>query len=178
MSILIISTCQKEQPLLHTEFVQPIADILKSLDMDVEVVHYLDTYVPQKHDRIIISGTALKDDAYLDHLDTFSWLATYEKPVLGICAGMQIIASVFGGNVQNAKEIGMTRCEPIDHDPLFAGLSEAYSLHHMSVSVPDMFDVLVRSVSCTQAIRKNHIVGVLFHPEVNNKEIIQRFVEK
>ena len=45
---------------------------------------------------IILSGTALKDTATLSQPEKFMWLKETEKPVLGICAGMETIGVVFG----------------------------------------------------------------------------------
>ncbi|HEX9863034.1 MAG TPA: hypothetical protein VGB11_07125, partial [Candidatus Bathyarchaeia archaeon] len=63
-------------------------------------------------------------------------------------------------------------------NPLFSSSFKAYALHNYSIQPSLEFDVLADSAKCVQAIKHKHkdIYGVLFHPEVRNKEIIQRFI--
>jgi GMP synthase-like glutamine amidotransferase len=73
----------------------------------------------------------------------------------------------------------MTRITTTAPNPLFSSTFHAYALHNFSLKSGEGFEVLAESKKCVQAIkRKNeHIYGVLFHPEVRNPEIIQRFVK-
>ena len=74
--------------------------------------------------------------------------------------------------------IGMTQITTLKANPLFSSTFKAYSLHNFSVVPSDDFEVLAESTHCVQAIkhRKRDVYGVLFHPEVRNKEILQRFI--
>ena len=78
------------------EFVSPILAVAEKLDK-CTVKHYLDVSEQDLDgsDRIILSGTALKDNGFLAQPERFQWLKETEKPVLGICAGMEIIGAVF-----------------------------------------------------------------------------------
>jgi GMP synthase-like glutamine amidotransferase len=51
-------------------------------------------------------------------------------------------------------------------------------LHNFSVVSSDDFEVLAETTTCVQAIKhvQKDIFGVLFHPEVRNREIIERFI--
>jgi GMP synthase (glutamine-hydrolysing) len=101
-----------------------------------------------------------------------------DKPILGICAGMQTLGLVFGGRLQECLEIGMTQVETLKTNPLFSSSFKAYSLHNYSIQPSDEFDALAESAKCIQAIKhkQKNIYGVLFHPEVRNQEIVQRFI--
>jgi len=130
-------------------------------------------------DRVILSGTALKDTATLSQPEKFMWLKETEKPVLGICAGMETIGVVFGMPLIRSLEIGMTKINTLKENPLFGGDFKAYSLHSYCVEPSEDFEVWAESVKCIQAIKHKHkkIYGVLFHPEVRNKETLKLFIQ-
>jgi len=106
MTLLIISTCKEK--LLELEFVKPIERILTQNNIPFTIKHY--TKLTPKHlnnaDKIIISGTSLNDEDYLNRLENFSWIKYFSKPILGICAGAQIIQLLHDGKSKPAKEIG------------------------------------------------------------------------
>ncbi|MCJ7423113.1 hypothetical protein MUP01_02450, partial [Candidatus Bathyarchaeota archaeon] len=54
----------------------------------------------------------------------------------------------------------------------------AYELHKYSIKPSLELDVLAESNNCVQAIkhRERNIYGVLFHPEVRNRKIIEQFI--
>jgi GMP synthase-like glutamine amidotransferase len=171
--ILIISLCTKKHPVFFDEFVKPIADCITEPH---EVAHYTEKFDSEKYSKIILCGTALKDDEYLKHLDKFEWLKDTKKPVLGICAGMQVIARVNGAEIHEAKEIGFTNISS-DH-VLLKNTKEVYCLHHLAVECPKGFKKIAESDICLQSIQKDKIIGLLFHPEVNNKHLIRTFIEQ
>lgn len=173
--ILVIDVCAER---LHShEFVRPVMDILS--DMDTKTVRY-DEITQTDLDactHIIICGTSLQDNDYMEHLDRFSWIKETEKPVLGICAGMQIIGAVFGCGYGNKTEIGYFT-ETL-HDFLGAeGETQVYHLHNNYVNANDEFFVCDEN-EIPQAIKHKSkpIYGALFHPEVRNKEMIRAFAK-
>jgi len=145
--ILVIKTNQHR---LHDdEFVKPITDLLPKNQFIVKHYSELTEENIEKTDKIIICGTALKDNNYRNNLDKFVWLKTYNKPVLGICAGMQIIGLMQGHKLINNKKIGV-----------FEG---KYHLHNFGVK--DFRDEM----------KIDNFRGYLFHPEVLNKNLILEF---
>ncbi|MBI2507655.1 gamma-glutamyl-gamma-aminobutyrate hydrolase family protein [Candidatus Woesearchaeota archaeon] len=171
--ILIINVSKDR---LHDlEFIKPITDLLKKS----KVIHYKD--LKQKDldsaEKIIIAGTSLKDDEYLKDLEKFSWIKDYKKPILGICAGMQILALANGSRLKKAKEIGQTEIKILKENKLIKDITKVYSLHQFSVTLPGGFDLLAESSKSIQAIKINNHYGVLFHPEVFNKEVIENFAK-
>jgi GMP synthase-like glutamine amidotransferase len=171
--ILIVNVCSEK--LHYLEFVKPIEDIIAE---DFVMKHYNDLTKEdlEKCDKVIICGTSLKDNNFLSDLEKFDWLKDFEKPVFGICAGFQILGLVFGGKLEKSTEIGYFKekfSEP------FLDLEdevEVYHLHNNFVSGwGEEWSVfggdIVQAVKC----KEKDIYGVLFHPEVRNKDLIREF---
>ena len=179
--ILVVDMNWKEDSLGFYEFVVPILTIAKKLD-DFVVRHYLKITSQDLNrcNKIILSGTALKDNAFLSHLELFHWIKEIEKPSLGICAGMEVLGMVFGADLIESLEIGMTMIQTVKVNPLFFGDFKAYSLHSYCVKPSDSFDILAKSAKSVQAIKHKNkkIYGLLFHPEVRNQEILINFINK
>ena len=177
--ILVVDMNSKENPFGFHEFVLPIVSITEELEK-CAVQHYLevDEASLSDYDKIILSGSALKDTVTLNQTARFDWLKDCGKPVLGICAGMQTIGLVFGGRVEKCREIGMTDVTTCKENILFSSVFKVYALHNYALVPPGEFDVLAESASCVHAIKHKHktVYGVLFHPEVRNVEVVKRFI--
>jgi GMP synthase-like glutamine amidotransferase len=180
--ILIIDLCYRESSLSHDEFVTPIASIVRKTGITTRVIHYT-RITPEDAARvrgIILCGTALKDNAFAERPEVFSWISGCSSPVLGICAGMQVLSLVFGGSLVQSREIGMKKVSVIKNDPLIVPEVEfeAYELHNFSVVPPDSFSVLAGSDECIQVMKHHErpIWGVMFHPEVRNEWVVENFV--
>ncbi len=178
--ILIVDMNWKRDSLGYYEFVLPIVSVAKALD-ECRVNHYLEVASEDLNrcDKVILSGTALKDTATLSQLGKFQWLRETEKPVLGICAGMETIGVVYGMRPRRCVEIGMTPISTVRQNPFSTGNFKAYSLHSLCVDASDDFDVWAKSSRCIQVIkhRRKNVYGTLFHPEVRNQEILRRFIQ-
>jgi len=177
--ILVVDMNWKKDSLGFYEFVLPIVKIAKTQDECI-VKHFLEITNQDlsKCDSIVLSGTALKDTATLSQPEKFRWLSETEKPVLGICAGMETIGVVFGAGVIRCLEIGMTQINMMNENPLFYAGFKAYSLHSYCVKPSGDFEVWAKSTKCVQVIKHKikPIYSVLFHPEVRNPELIERFI--
>jgi len=100
-----------------------------------------------------------------------------DVPVLGICYGLQIMASTLGGKVEPAEQREYGRADVTLSSPgeLLHGFEHEESLHvwmshgdHVG-ALPADFQVLGSSPSCPNAIvasTKRHLYGLQFHPEV------------
>jgi GMP synthase-like glutamine amidotransferase len=176
--ILVVDMNWKRDSLAKYEFVLPIAAVAKAFG-ECRIVHFAD--VSQKDldgcSRVILSGTALKDHTTLKETDKFGWLRDFDKPVLGICAGMQTISLVFEVRLAPCLQIGMTEIATTKENPLFSGDFKAYCLHNFSVEESGVFEVYAKSSKCIQATKhkQKNIYCILFHPEVRNKEILEKF---
>jgi GMP synthase-like glutamine amidotransferase len=179
--ILVVDMNWEKGSLAYGEFVAPIVSAVEPLE-ECKVRHFSELS-PKDLDassKIVLSGTALKDFVTLQHLDKFSWVRTYPKPILGICAGIQTICKVFGESLTGCLQVGMTNITTIKPNPLFEGNFRAYALHSLSISPSShSFTVLAKSPTCIEAVKhcKKDIYGVLFHPEVRNPQILRCFVE-
>jgi GMP synthase-like glutamine amidotransferase len=177
--ILVVDMNWKRDSLAFSEFVLPIVSVVEPLEECV-VKHFSDLEPEELkgYSKIVLSGTALKDHATLHQPEKFDWLKTCEVHVLGICAGLQTISLVFGEPLTACLQVGMAEITTLKENPLFNGEFKAYTLHNFSVKTPQNFEVLAQSTKCIQAVKhkQKKVYGVLFHPEVRNQEIIQRFV--
>ncbi len=176
--ILVIDTCSVG--LSSREFVDPVISVVGD---GCVVRHYSEVSKDDllSADKVIICGNPLADDKIYRDIELFKWIRDFEKPVLGICAGMQIIALVHGGNLCRKSEIGMKTIKIVKDDVLFSGCSScfsAYCLHGKSVSLSGGFEVIAESDKCVECVKVKgkDIYGVLFHPEVRNREIIVNFL--
>ena len=178
--ILVVDMNSKMNPFGFNEFVQPIVAIAEPMGK-CRVKHYVEVNERSfnGYDKIILSGSALKDTTTLDQTAQFNWLKDYGKPVLGICAGMQTIGLVFGGRIVQCREIGMTEIATCKVNPLFSSTFKVYALHNYALVPSAEFEVLAESACCVHAVKHKHkdVYGVLFHPEVRNREVIERFIE-
>lgn len=178
--ILIVDMNWKRSSLSYYEFVLPIVEIVGKLD-ECRIKHYGEVTSEDlsQCDRIILSGTALKDTVTLSQPEKFQWLKETEKPVFGICAGMQTCGIVFGASLVKCVEIGMTLITTVKENRFMQGNFNAYSLHSYCVEPSDEFEVWAKSDKCIQVVkhRTKPVYGVLFHPEVRNQELIKNFIE-
>ncbi len=179
--ILIISTCKYK--LHELEFVKPIEDILKENNKKYITKNYtqLNKNDMKKADKIIICGTSLHDFSYLDHLDKFNWLNKINKPVLGICSGMQLIGMVNEGINKEKTEIGFYK-EKFTKSFLNIKENEELEVYHLHNNYIDFsklndFEICSKSGSVPQAVKHKNkpLFGILFHPEVRNKELLLSF---
>ena len=124
-------------------------------------------------------------------------------PVLGICYGMQTMASQLGGKVQTAESLGKSRefgyaeVRARNHTKLFAGIedfstSEGHGIlkvwmsHGDSVTdLPPGFKLMASTDSCPiagMADEDKKFYAVQFHPEVTHtiqgRAILERFVHE
>ena len=179
--ILLLDLCYEKDSLPEYEFVFPIADTLKKAGARLEIQHFTEMAENKlgKYDKIILCGTALKDNTYADRIDMFSWLMQCDRPVLGICAGMQVISAVFGGSIVPKPAIGLEEIEIVTDTPLLGEPRqiEGYHLHNYGVTLPEEFLLVAGTTEVVEAFkhRERSIYGIIFHPEVRNRWILERF---
>jgi len=174
--ILIIKTPNRK---LHDlEFVKPIEDVLKRDKFEFKSVHYskINLELLNTADKIIISGTSLKDNTYLDSINEFSWIEDFNSPILGICGGMHILGLVYKGEIKKRQEIGLKKINFNYNFLGFQGEHVVYELHNLNIE-SNKFNTAAVSNSSIQAIKhkKKPFFGVQFHPEVRNKNLLVNF---
>lgn len=147
---------------------------LRDLDIEVEMIPNT-TPVDQVegHCRGIILGggpTIERAGMCAEYLDL-------GIPVLGICLGLHIIATRFGGVVHPGKSggYGPVEVEIAEHDDILQGYPEkicVWASHADEVQkIPEGFVRLAHSSICGAeaiALPKKHIYGLQWHPEVSH----------
>lgn len=118
-------------------------------------------------------------------------LINTEKPILGICYGMQLLTHTLGGDVGAAhkREYGRATITHTPQSPLLDGLSktlEVWMSHGDRIEQPpEGFMPLAQSDNSPYAAMGNvarNIYGVQFHPEVQHTpqgvEVLRNFIFK
>lgn len=203
-SALIVNCNRNEDVLTLREFVWPIQ---RSLPVPSRVISLrsLTQATAQKADVIIFSGTTLKDNDFISHARKLSWLRGLHVPMLGICAGQQLLGIIFGGKIVKMKHpaIGVYRIRSLAKQKksltpdekastfldslifsLFSGekFASVYGLHGNQIHLPSRngaFATLASSPSSPHEVVVHHsrpILGVAFHPEVLNKPLFRAFI--
>ncbi len=145
----------------------------------VESVHYLDA-ASLDADAVVLSGAkapwAVQDADELARLGDV--VAGCERPVLGICAGVQLLTMFAGGEVRpladagRVPERGYMPLEVLDEDGLLRRLGPVATVFQDHedeiVELPEGFRLLARTPGCPiQAIAapERRWWGTQFHPE-------------
>ena len=186
----------------HTapETIGTIADALAPKKISVEYVRtFQDEPVPKGMDGadglIIMGGPmAVRDQGrfpYLrDEMRLIEQALKADKPVLGICLGSQLLASILGSRVTPAKkEIGWApvRLSPqAQQDLLWAGVPASFTAFHWH---GDIFELPPGAVSLASSDATQHqafrhgtkAYGLLFHLEMTEnmiREMIRTFTDE
>ena len=177
-----------------------IADVMEPKGVSVQYVRvFQDEPVPKGMDGasglIVMGGPmAVRDQGrfpYLrDEMRLMEQALKESKPVLGICLGSQLLASILGARVTAAKkEIGWgpVRLAPqAQQDPLWAGVPDSFTAFHWH---GDIFDLPPGAVSLASSDATKHqafrhgqkAYGLLFHLEMTEnmiREMIRTFSEE
>lgn len=181
--ILIINNAEKG----IDDFVIPLREIALESGAHVSVIEYEETLNTDvfNFDGVIMSGSPRGNDIVDHHLPYFQWIKTYEKPVLGICAGHHITGKLYGAEVirDKEKEVGDLLVFIDRRDPVFESYSDKFLAsqnHHDSITLPDDFILLAHSTKCRNAMMKHKdkpVYTTQFHPEVLNKKIMLNFIQ-
>ncbi len=136
---------------------------------------------------ILSGGPASVKEPGSPRLDK-SFFAT-DKPILGICYGLQLIADLFGGELvrSETREYGPSHLKITADSPLLKNVgneSRVWMSHGDSIkSLPKGFRALASTATLPIAAAEsgnNKIFGVQFHPEVMHtafgKEILHNFL--
>lgn len=180
---LLVDLCYEKDSLSKHEFVLTIAETIKQAGARCDILHYTEIRKKkiEKYERAVLCGTALKDNVYAEEPDAFSWILEWAKPTLGICAGMQVIASLSGGSILAKPVIGFDSIKIIRKTPLLGEPRqiEVYHLHKFGVTLPQGFDLLAGTIDNVEAFMhlEKPLYGIIFHPEVRNRWILERFIQ-
>ena len=136
----------------------------------------------QNFSKIIICGTSLKDDFYLRDIKKFEFLKNFEKPILAICSGAQIISILFSQKIKKHKtpNISNEYLKIVENDKILENikLQKAYHINKYYFDFDKSFKVILegKTQSLVKHTKKNIYLS-LFHPEVNNENLILNFLK-
>ncbi len=169
-----------------TEFTEPLVKIVKTAGYRPTVIDYAQCteQILADTDGVIISGSPQGDDIVEHHLPWFTWLKTFEKPVLGICAGHHITGFLFGSELLRSEEpeSGDFEVQILNDDAIFRGFGKQFTvrqMHNDSITLPDDFVQLATSYICRNQLMKHRhkrLYTCQFHPEYYNYKLIGNFL--
>ena len=183
MKILIVNNAEKEV----ADFVAPIEHLLNENSIEFSTIQYSDLTNTELEDfdGIILSASPRGDDIVDSHQKLYQWVKSSHIPILGICAGHQIIGKLYGSELirDKEKEIGDLNVEIIKEDKIFFGYDKIFLVkqnHHDSVTLPEDFILLAKSEKCANQIMKHKtkpIYTTQFHAEILNEKLILNFIK-
>ncbi len=169
----------------NLEFVKPLMKVVRCTE-----IHYTEITpeILRDYHGFILSGTPISDiDAIKRNIPYYQWLTDTDKAVLGVCAGHQIIAKIFGSRIIHRKEkhVGMVKVFVDNPYPILNGCSKNFIVYHLHmdvVTLPKYFNLLVYSHEHEVELMEHQlkpIWGVQFHPERTKKGrlILKNFVQ-
>ncbi len=167
----------------YDSFIDMIADYVKSLDFDYELVKTDSAKLHQinlaNYSHIIIGpGPGHPQDSSLSIIDSIIDQAIkHNIPLLGICLGHQLIGQYFGARVVTAKFIAhgiVDKISIVNSSKLFIGLPNSFNVtryHSLIIDnqgLPECIQIttLTDKEEIMSINHKNYsIYGVQFHPE-------------
>lgn len=181
MKVLLIDLCS--DPLSKLEFIEPIRNIAENSGFKALIKHYIKICLKDFEgvEKIIICGTALKDDEFLKHTDKFEWLKGINKPVLGVGSGSIPIAYAFKCKLINQLMIGSFKTYLVKKNKLTdKEIFHPYFLTKTVIRALNPLETLARTgrVDCMIKHKNKEVYGCLFHPEATNPEIVSNFLLK
>ncbi len=182
-----------------SQYTQLIARVVREIGVYCEILPYYtseESITDFKPNGIILSGGP-NSTVEMASPKAANIVFTLDVPVLGICYGMQLMASYFGGEVKTSdkREFGYAEINVIHPSRLLDNIEDELSdeglakldvwmSHGDKVSkVPKDFDVIAQSGNapiCAFACEAKRFYGLQFHPEVTHtlqgRRILSRFV--
>ena len=178
-----------------SQYTQLIAKKIREIGVFSEVISYKNVndkkIINTKPIGIILSGGPnTVNSEYKPTID--KKIFDLDIPILGICYGMQLISSIFGGivNLADKKEFGLSKLEITKKSIIFSNIKKNEISVWMShedkvIKIPKDFIGIAKTKNSFYSVishKKKNIFGIQFHPEVTHTEygkiIIENFVRK
>ena len=159
-----------------------VAERAEERGFDVVPVRSPDGLDPRDFDIAVVLGS---DQSVYD--ESVEWLAgekafvdaalDAELPVFGICFGSQLLADRLGGSVGPAArgELGWTTID--SRAPELVDSGPWFEMHGDTLTLPPGATELARNDCGVQAFERGNVLGVQFHPEVNEQHVREWMTE-
>ena len=146
--------------------------VVRPEELKIEIDKVLEPF-----DAIVLSpGPGMPSDAP-GLMDVLASAVKLDKPILGVCLGLQAIVEFFGGELENMNEVLHGRVgvlEIIEPCDIFENIHSGCEVGHyhswcaVEASLPSDLSVLARSntkIILAISHKSRPIVGLQFHPE-------------
>ena len=159
------------------------AALARQGDFEIVTCHHTELLSAPERDYAVLSGRF--QARVLSELDDeyrvlFDFIRANETPMLGICAGIQLISRAFGSTICTMDdpdgEFGFTRLAVCARHPMLRSLEGGFTCMEMHrdivCSVPEGFTLLASTKKCPVqmiAHTERPIVGMQFHPELQSR---------
>lgn len=176
-------------------FVKELTNLVQKLEVETDLVPR-DSFrsgEESKYDFLVLSGGHLANTNVMENLDMYdeeiATIKNSDKPILGVCLGHQLIASVFGGEIYrvNDKIRGVFPMTKVCEHPILdsVGNLNVFEAHQYCVkNVHPPILSIAESATGVEIleIEDKKIIGFQFHPEMNQaedggKQLLKNFIK-
>lgn len=161
----------------ETAHIDKLVQALNGHDIDLIKWNALSHISVQNFDVIVLSGSyrySILSNKYV-YESQIKMLVEHNRPIIGICAGFELIVDTFGGTIKKLddKIKGHYKLEILVDDQIFSEIVApvVYEAHRWVVdTLPQSFIPLATSVNGYQIIKHQSklIYGFQFHPEFSD----------
>lgn len=142
----------------------------------------------QGYDGLVILGGQRNPDQLQDYphlsfeIELIREAIQYNKPVLGICLGSQLLNLAIGGSCYSLAEaeFGWTKVYKRQEHPMFGAFTQeslVFQWHQFASQPPPTAETILENEVCVQAFSfQDHCIGLQFHLEID-QTLIARWLQ-
>lgn len=174
MKILVIDN--------NTAYIDKLLDILTEHEVELATFEAIPK-VSSETDLVVLSGSKYSVVYEGDFADELGLIRSSSVPIIGLCAGFELILTAFGGELHEMAERvhGTIMINDYGNDDLLANIADkrAFESHRWAAqTLPEELVALARSETGYEIIKHvtKPIYGLQFHPEMSPAGSLGRVV--